>query len=105
MAVAANGPQADRSLAPRKPGARDERIRQLPYQIWEEEEGRPDGQETRHWEEASRQFSSEEESRDSFVETEGSTGALGGYKDSRVPKTAGTSPSKHRRGRVGPIQK
>lgn len=42
VAVAANGPQADRSLAPRKPGARDERIRQLPYQIWEEE-GRPDG--------------------------------------------------------------
>jgi hypothetical protein len=83
---------------------RDERIRQRAYQIWEEE-GRPEGQETRHWEEASREFSSEEETRDSFVETEGSTGALGGYEDSPVPKTAGTSSSKHRRGRVESIQK
>ncbi|WP_151613576.1 DUF2934 domain-containing protein [Sinorhizobium alkalisoli] len=53
---------------------REELIRRRAYAIWEKE-GRPDGQDKRHWEQASREMA-RGNGPDPMEETEGTTGAL-----------------------------
>ncbi|ASY66089.1 Cell division protein FtsW (plasmid) [Sinorhizobium sojae CCBAU 05684] len=53
---------------------REELIRRRAYAIWENE-GRPDGQDKRHWEQASREMA-RGNGPDPMEETEGTTGAL-----------------------------
>ena len=59
----------------------EDRIRERAYAIWEEE-GRPDGEDLRHWNVAETEMRNEaakanEQARKQIEETEASTGAMG----------------------------
>jgi Protein of unknown function (DUF2934) len=52
-------PDPDNNLGRGTPGDREDRIRQRAYEIWEQE-GRPEGQDQRHWERAAQNLDRED---------------------------------------------